>query len=317
MSAEPQNPTALAKQLARRLGFDLVGVTSVDDLPESARRLAQAVEKGCTAGMTYLARDPARRASPRAFKPWARSIITAGINYHALPLSPTNSGPRPLISRYALARDYHLALKEKLRQLTAELAECLGRPFRSFSSVDTSPMMEKPLAARAGLGWQGKNSLVINDKFGSWIFLAELLTDLDLTPDSPAENRCGSCRACIDACPTGALSEPGQLDARKCISYLTVEHKGDFTPADLEMFRSFKPTGGYLFGCDICQQVCPFNQDTPLTHERQFQPRPELLNLTIEQADGMDESQFKAFTSETAMQRLTYQQFQRNLHALR
>ena len=307
----------MVKHLAHHLGFDLVGITTADDLPESAARLFQAVEKGCTAGMDYLTRDPARRASPRAFKPWALGIITMGINYHAVPLSPTNSGHRPLISRYALARDYHLLLKEKLRQLTAELTESLGRPFRSFPAVDTSPLMEKPLAARSGIGWQGKNTLLINDRFGSWIFLAELLTDLDLTPDTPAANRCGSCRACIDACPTGALSEPGQLDARKCISYLTVEHKGEFTPAIVETIRSFKGTSGYLFGCDICQQVCPFNQDTPITREEQFHTRADLLNLTAEQAEAITETQFKDLTRETAMQRLTYQQFQRNLRALR
>ena len=145
----------------------------------------------------------------------------------------------------------------------------------------------------------------------------ELLTDLDLTPDSPAANRCGSCRACIDACPAGALSEPGLLDARKCISFLTVEHKGEFTPATLDMIESFKPTGGCLFGCDICQQVCPFNQDTPITREEQFHPRADLLNLTAEQAEAITETQLKDLTRETAMQRLTYQQFQRNLRTVR
>lgn len=317
MSAEPKNPTALVKQLAHRMGFDLVGVTSAEDLPESARRLAQAVEKGCTAGMNYLQRDPARRASPMAFKPWAKSIISVGINYNAVPLCPTSVARRGLISRYALGRDYHLLLKEKLRKFAAELTITLGRTFRSFPAVDTSPLMEKPLAVRAGIGWQGKNSLIINEQFGSWIFLGELITDLDLTADAPSVSRCGSCRACIDACPAGALSERGPLDARKCLSFLTVEHKGEFSPAVVEMIQSCKGTSGYLFGCDICQEVCPFNQDTPPAREKQFQPRDELLNVTVEQAEGMSKSEFKKLTCETAMERLSFQQFQRNVRAVK
>ncbi len=187
--------------------------------------------------------------------------------------------------------------------------------------------MEKPLAQRAGLGWQGKNSLLINPKFGSWIFLAELITDLELTPDQPMNNKCGDCKLCIDACPTGALSELGQLDASKCLSYLTVEHKGNFPPPILEIIKAHSKTPAQanqtyinpcaVYGCDICQEVCPFNQDTPETKEPQFHPQNKILNLTLDDLASMSQTRFKNVFSDTPLARLSYQQFQRNVDFLK
>ena len=318
IDAEPEQLTALVRKLARQVGFELVGVSSANELPEAGQRLTQAIEKNYIAGMGYLRQNPAQRARPKAFKPWAKTVISVGINYNTVPLSTTGQAGAGLISRYALGRDYHLVVREKLRKLAAELAKSLSRDFRSCVAVDSSPLMEKPLAQRAGIGWQGKNSLIINKQFGSWIFLGELLTDLEPAVDKPAVNRCGSCRACIEACPTGALSEPGVLDARKCISYLTVEHKGKFSLDMIEKVRTAgKQTGGYLFGCDICQEVCPFNRDRPCSREKEFQPREQLLKLSLEEAGQMSQAQFKELSCGTALGRLSFEQFRRNVRAVK
>ena len=307
----------IVKETARRVGFDLVGVSSAEPLPEAGRRLGQAVRKGYTADMAYLERNPLARSKPRSLVPWAGSVICLGINYNYLPAE----AHLPL-SRYALGRDYHLVLAEKLQLFTRELRDLLGRDFRSRIAVDTSPLLEKPLAQRAGLGWQGKHTLLVNKKFGSWVFLGELLTDLELTPDSPAANQCGQCGACTDACPTGALSEAGFLDARKCLSYLTIEHEGDFPPAILEKIKTHQATTPKqsslcVYGCDICQEVCPFNRGTPGTSQKQFHPRPELLNLRFDELGQISETQFKQTFFNTPVARLSYQQFRRNLQALK
>ena len=322
MSTDPDRLTGIVKETARRVGFDLVGISSAEPLAEAGRRLVQAVRKGCTAGMAYLERDPSARSKPRSLAPWARSIICLGVNYHFLPLSgPTGRHQVPL-SRYALGQDYHLVLGEKLELFRAELQEVSQLEFRSRIAVDTSPLLEKPLAQRAGLGWQGKHTLLINKKFGSWFFLGEVLTDLELTPDSPAANQCGSCTACIEACPTGALSEAGLLDARKCLSYLTIEHRGEFPLGILDKIKAHQTKGPKrsslcLYGCDICQEVCPFNRGTPGTSQKQFHPRPELLYLRFEELNQMSEPQFKQTFSGTALARLSYEQFCRNLQALK
>ncbi len=291
----------------------MVGISSAEPLTQAGQRLRRAVQIGCTAGMSYLQRNPAQRARPQALFPWARSIICVGLNYHFVPLSTTKNHCRLLISRYALGRDYHLVLAEKLQLFKDKLPRTIGREFRSRVAVDTLALMEKPLAQRAGVGWGGKNSLVINPEYGSWIFLGELLSDLDLTFDEPIENQCGNCRACIDACPTGALSELGLLDARKCLSYLTTEHKGNIPP---QVFGKTSKKNVCIYGCDICQEVCPFNRDTPQTKEQQFHPRAETLDLNIEQLRSLTEPRFKKLFSDTPLARLSYQQFRRNLQSL-
>ena len=311
MITDPHKSTAAVKALARQQGFDLVGITSADPLPQASHNLLQAVEHGYTADMSYLNRRPLARSQPKGFTPWARSVICLAINYNYLPAEA-----RVPLSRYALGRDYHFVLTEKLQIFAQELQNMLGRDFRSRIAVDTSPIMEKPLAQRAGLGWQGKNTLLVNDIFGSWIFLGELLTDLDLSSDTPAASKCGSCTACIDACPTGALAEPGCLDARKCLSYLTTEYKGDLPPEIVQKAGKEKEKGQCLYGCDICQQACPFNRETPITTEKQFYPRSKLMNLSLDNLSQMSEPQFKKIFADTPINRLSYQQFRRNLQVI-
>ena len=316
MITDPDKSASAAKNLARQLGFDLVGITSAEPLPQAGRRLLEAVEKGHTADMSYLQRKPSARAQPKSFAPWARSVICLGLNYNTGQFPPSQS-QLPL-SRYAMGRDYHLVLAEKLRLFSQELEKLLNRKIRSRIAVDTSPLMEKALAQRAGLGWQGKNTLIINDKFGSWIFLAELLVDLELTPDVPAANHCGQCRACLDACPTGALSEPGLLDARSCLSFLTIENKGDIPPQIVQKAKpNEKEKGPCLFGCDICQEVCPFNHDTPRTSEKQFFPSPQLQGIALDNLAHISEDQFVRIFAGTPVSRLSYHQFLRNLQTLK
>ena len=319
MTTDPQKLAATVRTLAKQAGFDLVGITSAKPLEKARENLLQAVQKGFTAQMSYLQRDPEQRANPQALAPWAWGIISLGISYNSLRLDTATNNSKVLISRYALGKDYHLVLKEKLTLLRDSLKKDIGQDFRSKLAVDTSPIMEKPLAQRAGLGWRGKNSLIINGHYGSWIFLGELLTDLELAHDRPAENQCQSCRACIDACPTGALAEPGVVDARKCLSYLTIEHKGDFPQDVLETIRARKTATPPLcvYGCDICQQVCPYNKDAPATTCLAFHPRKELQKMSLADFDTLSESQFQQLVSDTPVARISYQQFRRNLQALR
>jgi len=306
MITDPHKSADTVKALAAQQGFDLAGITSADPLPQAAHNLLQAVVQGHTADMSYLNRHPLTRSQPKGLTPWARSVICLGTNYNYF-----SADAHLPVSRYALSRDYHRVLAEKLQFFTRELQNLLGRDFHSRIAVDTSPIMEKPLAQRAGLGWQGKNTLLINERFGSWLFLAEFLTDLELPSDAPVAGKCGSCTACIDACPTGALSQPGLLDARKCLSYLTIEYKGD-----LPLRMAQKTKSACIYGCDICQQVCPFNRHTPRTLHEQFHPRPELLSIKCDDLVGMTQPQFERVFAETPVARLSYRQFRRNLQLL-
>ncbi|NIA07446.1 MAG: tRNA epoxyqueuosine(34) reductase QueG [Actinobacteria bacterium] len=311
MITDPHKSAAAVKTLAGQSGFDLVGITSAEPLPKAGQNLLQAVEHGHTADLSYLNRHPLARSGPQSLAPWARSVICLGINYNYFPVEVH----LPL-SRYALGRDYHLVLTEKLQLFSHQLGDLLGRDFRSRIAVDTTAIMEKLLAQRAGLGWQGKNTLLVNKTFGSWIFLGEVLTDLDLFCDDPVASRCGRCRVCIDACPTGALSEPGFLDARKCLSYLTIEYRGDVWPEVARKAGTAKEPGQCLYGCDICQQVCPFNCHTPRTLHEQFHPHPELLDMRFDDLTAMSQPQFERVFAETPVARLSYQRFRRNSHLM-
>ena len=305
MITDPHKSASIINALAEQQGFDLLGITSAEPLTHAGQNLLKAVGNGHTADMSYLQRNPLARSQPKTLAPWARSVICLAINYHYLPAES-----HLFLSRYALGRDYHLVLTEKLRLFEAELEKLLQRKLRSRIAVDTSPIMEKPLAQRAGLGWQGKNTLLINKRFGSWIFLAELLTDLELPSDAPAANQCGQCRACIDACPTNALSEPGALDARKCLSFLTIEYQGHFPP---QLTQKAQAASQCLYGCDICQKVCPFNRHTPRTLHEQFHPRSELLNIKCDDLPRMTQPQFERLFAQTPVARLSYRRFRRNL----
>src|SRR5580693_3603767 len=261
---------------ARGLGFDLCGVAPADAFEELAN-YSTWLERGYAGNMDYL-RD-ARRADPRAVLEGARSLIVVALNYNsAQPYSTEQAGmqiddsPRGWISRYAWGHDYHEVLREKLNALVARMREQWREPFQARAYVDTGPVVERVAAKYAGLGWLAKNTCLINEELGSWLFLGVIVTTLELAPslapgEPPAADLCGNCRLCLDACPTQAFAAPYLLDARKCISYLTIELR----EAIAEEMRA--AMGNAVIGCDICQDVCPWNRKSPVTQITTFQPR--------------------------------------------
>jgi epoxyqueuosine reductase len=246
---------AALKARARELGLDVCGVTSADPARHAAF-YRQWTAEGQAGEMQWLAREPERRGDPRLVLPGARSIIVAGMNYW----QPQPKG-RGRIARYALGEDYHHILLEKLEALAAEMTAA-GAQAKVY--VDTGPVLEKPLAERAGIGWQGKSTMLIHKKMGPWLVLGEILTTLELEPDAPERDHCGSCSRCITACPTGAITAPYQLDARRCIAYLTIELKGPI-PEELRPL-----IGDRVYGCDECLDVCPWNRFAQTTREARF-----------------------------------------------
>ncbi len=253
-------PTAAQiKSRARELGLDACGITTADP-SRHADFYRQWTAAGKAGEMAWLAREPDRRADPARVLPGVRSIIVAGLNYW----QPQPVG-RGRIARYALGDDYHEILLEKLNTLAREITTA-GAPSKVY--VDTGPVLEKPLAERAGLGWQGKSTMLISTQLGPWLLLGEILTTLELAPDPPMQDHCGKCTRCLDACPTRAITAPYQLDARRCIAYLTIELKGSI-PEDLRPL-----IGDRVYGCDECLDVCPWNRFAQTTREARFQAPP-------------------------------------------
>src|SRR5262245_52603264 len=239
---------------AQSLGFECVAVAAPDSIPLAPGRLAAFVAAGQHGTMAWMKGTAVRRGDPRALWPEVRSIIMLGMNYgpDSDPLEALSRRDRGTISVYAQNRDYHDVIKGKLKELAGKIAARSGAEVKVF--VDTAPVMEKPLAAAAGLGWQGKHTSLVSREFGSWLFLGSIFTTAELTPDEAEEDHCGSCRACLDICPTAAFPSPYRLDARRCISYLTIENKG---PIPVE-FRA--AVGNRIYGCDDCLAVCPWNK---------------------------------------------------------
>ena len=262
------------KQWAHALGFDLVGVAPAEPVAHAdifRRWLAQ----GRHGQMRYLQRNLERRLDPRQLVPGARTIICTATNYFALPPDHDDGTAHLRTARYAWSADYHRTIKDRLAKLTARIKTATSRQTILRSFVDTGPVVEKAHAARAGLGWIGKNNLLINQRFGSWLLLGEIITDVALQCDTPMADQCGDCRACLDACPTDALGAPRMLDPRRCLSYLTIEAR-DPLPAELADKMADR-----IFGCDICQEVCPFNQHAQRTHDPDFQPQPKWSSLPL------------------------------------
>src|ERR1019366_6137583 len=262
MNASISTPdSAVIKARAAALGLDVGGITSADPARHAAF-YQQWTAEGKAGEMQWLTREPERRADPRIVLSGARSIIVAGINYW----QPQPKG-RGRIARYALGEDYHHVLLEKLETLAAEISSSSGARAKIY--VDTGPVLEKPLAERAGVGWQGKSTMLIHPKLGPWLLLGEIITTLELEPDAPQRDHCGSCSKCIEACPTGAITAPYQLDARRCIAYLTIELKGSI-PEELRPL-----IGDRVYGCDECLDVCPWNRFARTTREARFLAKPE------------------------------------------
>ncbi len=286
--------SASIKQWAAEAGFDLAGIAPVQQYPELAH-FPEWISAGHAGEMKYLeSRDEAgqlRRASLNSAFPWARSVIVCAINYNtAQPYSTqVNSPGHGWISRYAWGReDYHDSVLRRLHDVDGKLKDfCAGELIETRSYVDTGPVVERISAKYAGIGWLGKNTCVINQKIGSWLFLGVIVTSLELAADIPAPDRCGSCTRCIDACPTNALIAPYQLDSNKCISYLTIEKRGSI-PDEMR-----EGIGQQVFGCDICQDVCPWNRKAPSTEKPEFQARGGLVNPALDWLAEISDAEFR------------------------
>ena len=326
-------PTSLSREAAYELGqqcgFTVAGLVSLPHLEESrdANRFTSWIEAGRAGSMRYLERTNENNELVRARVavpfPWARSAMVCFANYKsAQPLSIETHDPRSgWIARYAWSSridekgerrpsDYHKVLLKRLRVLDAKLRERFGE-FESRAYVDTGPVAERSLAVAAGLGWTGKNTCLIHPKLGSFGFLAVLLTSIEADPDEKAAkligDHCGTCTRCLDACPTGALTAPYQMDATKCISYLTIEHKGPIEP---ELMSGM---GRQIFGCDICQDVCPWNRKSPISIDPELEPREELVNPSLEWLASIDEQQWERLFNGSPVRRAGFLGFKRNL----
>lgn len=304
----PGNTTA-AKQLiqeeAYRLGFSFVGVAKADFLEPEARRLEDWLNQGRHGKMSYLENHFDKRVDPRKLVPGAQSVISLLYNYHNPTKQKDPSAPQ--ISQYAYGEDYHFVIKDKLKSLFKYIQEHIGEiDGRVF--VDSAPVLERDWALRAGNGWVGKHTLLIHPKAGSYFFLAELISDLDLPADAPMKDYCGTCRRCIDACPTDAIASEGYLlDGSKCISYVTIELK-EAIPEDFS-----DKMENWMFGCDICQQVCPWNRFASKHDEPAFDPHPDLLALTQQDWQELTEETFRKVFKRSAVKRTKYDGLKRNI----
>jgi epoxyqueuosine reductase len=299
--------TRLAAQ-ARTLGFAAVGFAPAVDDPLRARRLQQWLADGCHGEMEWMEARADVRQGPQAMWPSAKSVIALGMSYapEIDPLALEGDPERARISVYAQGQDYHDTVKKALKALARWLvAEAPGTELKVF--VDTAPVMEKPLGEAAGIGWQGKHTNLVSREHGSWLFLGAIYTTLPFAPDAPHEDLCGSCRACQDACPTDAFPAPYRLDARRCISYLTIEHKGPIP----EEFRA--AIGNRIYGCDDCLAVCPWNKfaDAAARH-RAFVPRAELVAPRLEELLALDDAGFRRLFSGSPIKRIGRDRFVRN-----
>jgi epoxyqueuosine reductase len=292
------------------LGFDLVGIATAEPLP-GREHLERWVANGAHGDMAYMASTSAVRGDPRLFMPGARSVICVAMSYHEPPGvdETAPAADRAVVARYARRRDYHTVLRARLVRLGRFLAgRAAGTTWRP--AVDTAPLLEKELAQRAGLGWVGKNTCLINRRLGSELLLGELVTALPLPPDAPETGHCGTCTACLEACPTHAFDGPGRLDARRCIAYATIEHRGDFPEAVLGGL------GAHVFGCDICQAVCPWNRRAPETCNPALATRAQLGRLTRGELERLDGAGWAALAAGTPLRRLDGPRLQRNLKAV-
>lgn len=293
-------------------GFDLVGVTSAG-VANSTAALDSWIAAGMHGEMSYMATTLRLRSDPDGLLPGCRSVVAVSMSYRtsgADSSSFSDSDGRVWVSRYAWGRDYHRILKKRLIRLGRWLAD--RRPGAGWRAcVDTAPILEREWAARAGLGWIGKNTQLLNREYGSELFLGLLLTDVELVPDAAATEHCGTCTACLDACPTGAFPEPRVLDARKCVGYLTVEHRSEISD-DLA-----SGVGSMIAGCDICQEVCPWTRKAPTDLHVEFAPEPSRFRPPLSDLEAMSEGDYRQWRTGSSLNRVSYAQFRRNLKVAR
>lgn len=302
------------KRWGRELGFQQLGIADID-LDEAETRLQQWLAKGYQGSMEWLAAHGHKRSRPAELLPGTVRVISVRMDY--LPgdtrqIHILKDPSKAYVSRYALGRDYHKLIRKRLAQLAERIDAALPSDYplkgQNRAFVDSAPVMERPLAEKAGLGWTGKHTLIINSEAGSWFFLGEIFTFIPLPVDTPAQpNRCGDCTACLKVCPTDAFPRPYELDARRCISYLTIEHQG----AIPEEFR--EPIGNRIFGCDDCQAICPWNKYAQFTGETDFLPRHGLADSDLVDLFNWTEAEFLARTEGSAIRRIGYEGWLRNI----
>ena len=301
------DPKSLIRAKALELGFDAVGFAPAALGPEARTRLAAFLAAGQHGDMGWLADRTAQRSHPQALWAEARSVVALGLSYAPPddPMATTRLADRGNISVYARHRDYHDVMKGMLKHLAQFIAGRLGPAVKVF--VDTAPVMEKPLAAAAGLGWQGKHTNLVSRAHGSWLFLGEIYTTLELPPDAPHADRCGSCTRCLSACPTDAFPAPYRLDATRCISYLTIEHQGAIPEA-------LRPAiGNRIYGCDDCLAVCPWNRFAQTSPHAKLRARAELVAPELERLAALDDAAFRSQFSGSPVKRIGRNRFVRNV----
>ncbi len=295
------------KQIALEIGFSKAGITSAATFDTASDRLRSWIDSGMQGYMSYMERSQEKRRDPKAILPSARSILSLALNYY----HPEAHTEKLKISRYAWGTDYHeiipAMLEELLKRIKAIEPATEGKYY-----VDTGPVMEKAVAERAGVGWIGKHSNVITRELGSWVFLSEIILNLELEPDTPAEDLCGTCTKCLDACPTNAIVEPYVVDARKCISYLTIELKPEESIPN-ELSDQFE---NWLYGCDICQDICPWNRFEQPSGDDRFAPRPANMDLEIPTVMGMTQEDFSSRFRKSPVKRTKLAGLKRNAKAL-
>jgi epoxyqueuosine reductase len=305
----PERNTALIKAEAARLGFMSCGIAQARQLDDDARRLEQWLKQGYHGSMQYMERYFDLRIDPAKLVPGAKSVITLLLNYFP---SEQQAADTPKIAKYAWGTDYHYVIREKLNELLefirSNIGDVDGRGF-----VDSAPVLERSWAVNSGLGWVGKNGNLLTRNTGSYFFIATLITDLELNSDAPfTTDHCGTCTRCIDACPTQAIVSPSEIDGSKCISYLTIELKDAMVPSEFHGKME-----GWMFGCDICQDVCPWNKFAKSNTEDHFTPIPEVLNLSIGEWEAMSEDVFRKTFKSSPLSRPKWKGIQRNLKAIK
>lgn len=295
--------------LVRSHGFDLVGFAEANELDKESKRLTEWLNKGYQAGMTYMQSNLDKRKDVKKILSSAKSVISLGMNYYT-PEQYSEEKHKGKISRYAWGKDYHLVIWERLDQIINELKE--KEPlFEAISYVDTGPVMDKAWAVRSGLGWQGKHTNVINKKFGSWFFIANIITNWKFEYSNPIEDFCGSCTACINACPTGAITKKYVVDSNKCISYLTIENKEKVLEEFKDQFEN------WLFGCDICQDVCPWNiKFSKVTSIKEFHPERRNKELNLDNVLNLTKTEFDKRFAASPIKRAKLSGLKRNAEFL-
>ncbi len=312
MTGNIQNKKDLSEQIKKyafKIGFAACGIAGAEKLDKESEKLRKWLDKEMHAGMHYMKNQFEKRSDPRKLVKNAKSVISVLYNYFPEKLLPETS--YYIISKYAYGEDYHHVIKEKLKLLLAFI-QSKAKTENARVFVDSAPVMDKVWAEKSGLGWIGKNTCLINPRVGSFQFIGEIILDLELEYNkAPIKNRCGNCTQCMDACPTGAIVQPGIIDSRKCLSYHTIEHKSELPKVLKNKFEN------RIFGCDICQDICPWNRFAKPAEESRFQPKIELLQMTRQNWENLTKEEFNNLFGKSAIQRLQFEGLKRNIDFLK